>query len=245
MSIKKNPRVKVYYKQLLKLKNKVQFRNKLLKFKKYKWHRFVFFLKKSVKRKKKPFKIFDQLKYTLTRFKSKFAKRFKNLVFEKKKIKFFYGNLGENKIKKSALLALNEKKIKKNLLNSTLVFLESFEKRLDMIIYRSSFISTIRFVRQLILHNNVLLNKKFVTNQSYKLKQGDIINFRQSCFPEIEFNLIFLTKFRRLPPKYLHINYKIFQIIFYDDLKFKNISLMYPFHLKLNKILTAYDNKTF
>ena len=50
------------------------------------------------------------------------------------------------------------------------IFIELFEQRLDVIIYRSHFVASITEARQLILHKNVKVNNKIVTKNSYILK---------------------------------------------------------------------------
>jgi small subunit ribosomal protein S4 len=65
---------------------------------------------------------------------------------------------------------INHKNKKINLL-----FLEIFEKRLDVILYRSKFSPTLKNARQLIFHGIVSVNNKTIKIKSFKLKPGDLI----------------------------------------------------------------------
>ena len=59
-------------------------------------------------------------------------------------------------------------------LNDNFLFL--LEARLDVVLFRASFFSSIRSARQWISHNKILVNNNIINTASYKLKPGDIIS---------------------------------------------------------------------
>ena len=98
---KKN-KFKPLYKQFAKLRENVQNRKKLLKFKKQKWEKLIQYYKRKLKRYRK-FKPNDQNSYIVTRFPYKvtsYKKRFKNTLDTTKRFRLFYGGVSKKHIKK-------------------------------------------------------------------------------------------------------------------------------------------------
>ena len=120
----------------------------------------------------------NQIKYELFKKQAKFSD-FKNQLKERKKLSIIYGKFSKKYIKKTLIQAskLNGK------LNDNFVFL--LEARLDVVLFRASFFSSIRSARQWISHNKILVNNNIINTASYKLKPGDII----SISPQNKINL--------------------------------------------------------
>ena len=78
-------------------------------------------------------------------------KQFRNLFFKASKIK---GNTSENLI-------------------------ELLERRLDAVVYRMKFVTTIFAARQFVSHGHVIVNGKKVTIPSYSVKDGDVIEVKE------------------------------------------------------------------
>ena len=94
---------------------------------------------------------------------------YKNCLIEKQKLRFNYG------ITEKQLLACY--KLAKKIQGSTgTLLLELLEARLDCVIYRLGFASTIPFARQLINHGHIFVNQKRVTIPSFRCKNGDNIS---------------------------------------------------------------------
>jgi small subunit ribosomal protein S4 len=223
------------YKQFIQLKENVQNRKKLLNFKKQKWEKFIQNYKKKLKWYKK-FKPIDQTQYLVSRYPSKkfsYKKRYKNTLQDTKKIRLLYGNLAKNSIKKLIKITLKKKYRKINPL-----FLELFESRLDTVLYRAKFSTSVRNATQLIIHNKILVNNKLVKTKSYLLKPGDLISVDPKYFKLIDTN-VQQANLWPIPPKYLTVNYRTLQIVF-GTFKNTNLSMNFSFHLNLEKILTGY-----
>jgi ribosomal protein S4 len=227
---------KPLYKQFIALRENVQNRKKLLKFKKLKWKNLILSYKKRLKKYRK-FKPQDHNKYLVSKYPSKntsYKKRFRNTHLSTKRFKVFYGGLSSNYLKNLIeYLSLRARKEKDNCLNIS--FLEILESRLDVILYRSKFSPSIQNARQLIAHGKILVNKKEVKSKSYYLHVGDLISVKPDTNALIESN-IKLSDSWPIPPKHLLINYKTMQIIFGKH-KGTNFSLYFPFGLNLEQIL--------
>lgn len=235
MIFKNKNRFKPLYKQFIKLKENVQNREKLLKFKKQKWEKLIQTYKKKLKQYKK-FKPKDQTQYLVSRYPSRgfsYTKRYNNNLINTKKFRLFYGGLTKKIVKKLVKKAFNKRYKKINPL-----FLEFFESRLDVTLYRAKFSTSIRNARQLILHNKIIVNNKPVRTKSYLLKAGDLITINSKYLKLVETN-IQQSNIWPIPPKHLIINYKTLQIIF-GTFKSTNLSLNFFYHLNLEKILTSY-----
>ena len=185
MLIKKN-KFKPLYKQFIKLRENVQNRTKLLKFKKQKWEKLLQYYRRKLKRYKK-FKPKDQTQYIVSKFSNKsnsYKKRFKNTLNDSKKFRLFYGNLSKKYVKKQIKNTLKKKSI-----NFYIKFLTHFEHRLDTILYRSKFAISLRNAKQLIVHGKILINNKLIRIPSYKLIPGDLITINPIFYNLIEKNI--------------------------------------------------------
>lgn len=236
MVIKNKKRYKPLYKKFKNLRKNVQNRKKLLKFKKVKWQNLILYLNRQSSRRTKNYIVYDHNKSYIPKFVDKFKNKYRNNLHVKQRFSLFYGEILNNILKKSI-----KQSAKKNLLNPNFFLIEKFEQQLCVILYRAYFTSSIRESKQLIIHNNVYVNKQVMKNSSYKVKKGDLIEIKHKCHSLVEYN-IKTIKFWPLPPKYLQINYKIFKILLIDDIKFINFSTHFPFWLDLNLITKQYKN---
>ncbi len=89
-------------------------------------------------------------------------------LLAKQKLKFYYSNLTESKLKKAYKQAL---KYRGNVAHNLIRVLEL---RLDVLVYRSGLTPSFRAARQLINHGHVLVNNLKVNICSYECKLGDI-----------------------------------------------------------------------
>ena len=235
MIFTKKKRFKPSYKKFFNVRENVQNRQKLLKFKKKKWEKLIKNYKRRLKRYKK-FKPKNQSQYLVFKYSNRgtsYKKRYKNTLQTIKKFRLFYGDLRKKTIKKYIGNIL-----KKNLKDNKIAFIESFEKKLDTVLYRAKFCPSIKNSQQLIVHGKVLVNNKETRVSSYNLKTGDLISIKPNSYKLIEENIRH-AQIWPIPPKHLLINYKTMQIIV-GNIKHTNLSLMFPFNLNLEKILTKF-----
>jgi len=234
MSCIKKQRYKLLYKKFLRLDQNIQNRQKILQFKKQKWQKF---LKKLKKKQIRNYRFYDQNQYSLPKFSYYFKNSFKNNLKMKQRLSLFYGGLLK-KYLKTIITSVFNKAIQKQIYFN-FFFIEFLESRLDIILYRAHFAFSIGNARQLISHGHVYVNKRIVKNQFFMLKKGDCIEISPTIADTIKQNISDLNLWP-IPPKYIQINYKIFQIICIEDKKFTNFSLHFPFKLHFNLIIKNY-----
>lgn len=238
MNFTKKSKSKPFYKQFIKLRENVQNSKKILKFKKQKWNQYVKYIKRTFKKYKK-FKPKNQLQYTVVplgtnKWTSYQKGKFRQILHTYKRFKLFYGGFSEKKIKILIKQTLN-KNFKKNL---KIMFLKLFESRLDTVLYRAKFSTSIKGARQLIFHGKIQVNNIKIRSQSYFLKPGDLISINFKHNKLIQKN-ISNSNIWPIPPKYLIINYKILQIIF-GIIDETNFAQNFTLNLNLEKLLVDY-----
>jgi ribosomal protein S4 len=207
---KNKNRYKPLYKKFIKFRENIQNRRKILNFKKQKWDRFIQFYKRKLKWYKK-YKPYNQNQYTVSKYPNRYSsykKRYKNTLTSYKTFNLFYGDLKKSTLKNK--IETNNK-MKNRISNST--FIELFERRLDVVLYRAKFTHSLRSAQQIISHKKIIVNNKITKNKSYILKTGDIISVNPKDLSLIKSN-IRKTELWPIPPKHLLINYNIMQIIF-------------------------------
>lgn len=241
MITKKKYRYKPIYKKFVPLKKNVQNRLKLLKFKKRKWQFLLSQLTKISKTRKNNcyYKFYDQSVYQIPKYNNFFSKNYKQNLTTKKSFNLFYGSLSNKLLKKSVAKAVSKSNQIQNRINSKMFFKELFERRLDVVLTRAHFTLSIMNARQLVVHGHVFVNNVRAVNASTLIKKGDIITFSKKSKRLLDYYLL-KSELWPLPPQYLQISYKIFQIIIVDDVKFSNSSNAFSMWLNLNNLTESY-----
>jgi small subunit ribosomal protein S4 len=93
-------------------------------------------------------------------------------LLEKQKLKAYYGVL-EKQFRRVVFDALKSRK------KSEDVLIQSLERRLDNMVYRLGFGSTLRQARQMVNHSHILVNGAEVNIPSFKVNVGDVISLRE------------------------------------------------------------------
>ena len=96
-----------------------------------------------------------------------------NQLHAKQKLKFYYGNINERQFRNIYKKAINKKG------NSTENLVGLLERRLDTVVYRAKFASTVFSSRQLINHGHIVVNGKKVNIPSYQVKEEDSVEIRE------------------------------------------------------------------
>jgi small subunit ribosomal protein S4 len=159
---------------------------------------------------------------------------FGKLLRNKQNLKFFYCNLKENTFKKHLKVAI------KSPLKTMDKFLSILEQRLDIILFRASFIFSLYQAKQIIAHGHVMVNNKTIYDLNKKIKQFDFIKLKLSKDKII--SQIF-SKFRskiveKTAPIHLEISFKNFTICFLWPPSF--IELYYPIKNDFSMITRYY-----
>ena len=90
----------------------------------------------------------------------------------KQKLKFYYGNMNERQFRNVFRKAFQKRG------NTTENFIGFLERRLDTVIYRAKFATTVFSARQLINHGHVKVNGKKVNIPSYLVSDKDTIELK-------------------------------------------------------------------
>ena len=150
----------------------------------------------------------------------------------KQKLKAYYGNINErqfrNIYKKASML--------KGDTSENLIGL--LERRLDAIIYRAKFSTTIFSARQLINHGHVKVNGKKVNISSYLVKEEDTIEIRDKS-KQLAIIDIALASKERETPEYIQMDEKNKKIKFVRIPKFEEVP--YPVVMEPNLVIEYYS----
>tara|TARA_Y100000816_G_C26076536_1_gene566751 strand:+ start:737 stop:1354 length:618 start_codon:yes stop_codon:yes gene_type:complete len=90
----------------------------------------------------------------------------------KQKLKSYYGNINERQFRNIYRKALAKRG------DTTENLIALLESRLDTVIYRAKFATTVFSARQMINHGHIKVNKKRVNISSYLVKDTDLIEVR-------------------------------------------------------------------
>jgi small subunit ribosomal protein S4 len=112
-----------------------------------------------------------KLVFTKTK-RSSLSDDYRERLLEKQKLRFNYG------ITEKQLISYYKEAKRRSGSTGTLL-LELLEARLDCVIYRLGFASTIPAARQLINHGHILVNNKLVNIPSFICKAGDNLSIRE------------------------------------------------------------------
>jgi len=150
----------------------------------------------------------------------------------KQKLKGYYGNINErqfrNIYKKAAM--------QKGDTGENLIGL--LERRLDAVVYRAKFSTTIFSARQLINHGHVRVNGKKVNIGSYVVKEDDTIEIRDKS-KQLAFIDIALASKERETPEYIQLDEKNKKVKFVRTPKFEEVP--YPVIMEPNLVIEYYS----
>ena len=150
----------------------------------------------------------------------------------KQKMKFYYGNMNERQFRNIYLKAIQKKG---NTSENLVGFLES---RLDAIIYRAKFATTVFSSRQLINHGHFIVNGKKVNIPSYSVKTNDVIEVKNKS-KDMAFIAGSLVNKEREVPDYIQMDEKNKKAKFIRIPKFSEIP--YPAMMEPNLVIEYYS----
>ena len=150
----------------------------------------------------------------------------------KQKLKAYYGNINErqfrNIYKKASML--------KGDTSENLIGL--LERRLDAVIYRAKFATTVFSARQLINHGHVRVNGKKVNISSYVVQEEDSIEIRDKS-KQLAIIDIALASKEREAPEYIQLDEKNKKIKFVRIPKLEEVP--YPIVMEPNLVIEYYS----
>ena len=119
----------------------------------------------------------------------------------KQKLKFYYGNMNERQFRNVYRKAISKKG------NTSENLIGLLERRLDIVIYRAKFSTTVFSARQLINHGHIRVNGKKVNIPSYLVKEEDAIEVRDKS-KELTTIVGSLVNKEREIPEYIQMDEK-------------------------------------
>ena len=173
-----------------------------------------------------------------TRFSERLSQDFNSSLQNSRKFKFLYRFSKSSSLKKLIKRHLIKNKSAWSFLKEKELF-SLFEGRLDIVLFRLNFASSLFEAKQLISHGKVLLNGKVNYNFSYLVKKGDIISFKKSS--EIIIKKSLLNSFNDMnfhAYDNLEVCYKMFKIIVLSEkINLKRYLHHYPYFLNWSRLM--------
>ena len=111
----------------------------------------------------------------------------------KQKMKFYYGNINERQFRNVYRKAIQKKG------NTTENLVGFLERRLDTVVYRAKFATTVFSARQLINHGHIKVNGKKVNIPSYLVKAEDTIEIKDKSKDIVTIVGALVSKEREVP----------------------------------------------
>ncbi len=150
----------------------------------------------------------------------------------KQKMKFYYGNMNERQFRNIYRKAIQKKG---NTSENLVAFLES---RLDTVIYRAKFATTVFSARQLINHGHIKVNGKKVNIPSYRVRAEDSIEVKDKS-KDIANIVGAMTSKEREVPEYIQIDEKNKKAKLVRIPKFSEVP--YPTIMEPNLVIEYYS----
>ena len=150
----------------------------------------------------------------------------------KQKLKFYYGNMNERQFRNVFRKALKKKG------NTTENFIGFLERRLDMVIYRAKFATTVFSARQLINHGHIKVNGKKVNIPSYLVKAEDTIEIKDTSKDIVTIVGALVSKEREVPD-YIQMDEKNKKATLIRIPKFSEVP--YPVIMEPNLVIEYYS----
>ena len=150
----------------------------------------------------------------------------------KQKLKAYYGNINERQFRN----IYKKASMQKGDTSENLIGL--LERRLDAIIYRAKFATTIFSARQLINHWHVKVNGKKINISSYQLKEEETVEIRDKS-KQLAFIDVALANKEREVPEYIQVDEKNKKVKFVRISKFDEVP--YPVVMEPNLVVEYYS----
>jgi len=153
-------------------------------------------------------------------------------LMAKQKLKGYYGNIGEKQFRRYYAESVQRKgDTGENLI-------EVLERRLDAVIYRMKFVPTVFAARQFVSHGHIRVNGKKVDIASYRVKDGDVVDVKESS-RELPMVLDAVVSPEREIPEYLDVDLPKMKGTFVRGPGLADVP--YPVHMEPNLVIEFYS----
>jgi small subunit ribosomal protein S4 len=229
--LEKKSRIKPFYKQMIKLRENVLHRKKILKFKRLKWSTYIFHIRRKLSNPYFRYKVKNTRGYTVSSKPNNWEGRegkYRNILHTYKRFKLFYGIYSKNSAKR-VIREIKKSHNGQNVLK--LVFYRVMERRLDSVIYRAKFSHTIKSAKQFILRGDVTVNGNVVKKPTFPLHSGDLVKLSAHEHTLREIIIRFDENAWPHSPSHLNINYKTLEILI-GEINYKDLHSCFHFSIK-------------
>ncbi len=153
-------------------------------------------------------------------------------LMAKQKLKGYYGSIGEKQFRSY----FKEANRLKGDTGQNLIGL--LERRLDAVIYRACFVPTVFAARQFVNHKHIFVNGKVVNIPSYQVKEGDVIEIKESS-RELPLVLLAIETPEREVPEYVEVDTKARKATFLRIPTLEDVP--YPVQMEPNLVVEFYS----
>jgi len=150
----------------------------------------------------------------------------------KQKLKGYYGEITEKQFRRYYTESITRKG------DSAENLIESLERRLDAVVYRMKLVVTPFAARQFVNHGHIRVNGHRVNIPSYKVKDGDVIEVKESS-RELAVVLNALSSAERDLPDYISPEEKGMKATFVRGPKLAEVP--YPVQMEPNLVIEFYS----
>jgi small subunit ribosomal protein S4 len=153
-------------------------------------------------------------------------------LLAKQKLKGYYGNLTERQFRRVFQKA---SQMRGDTSQNIIALLES---RLDSVVYRMKFATTVFASRQLINHGHVMVNGTVVNIASYRIGEGDVVEIRKKSKENTVIIEAAQSSERDLPT-YMEVDHKAMRGTFVHIPKLEDVP--YPVAMEPNIVIEFYS----
>ncbi len=150
----------------------------------------------------------------------------------KQKLRGYYGNISERQFRR----IYDEAVRRRGDTGENLIGL--LERRLDAVIYRMKFVSTVFAARQFINHGHIHVNGRRVNIPSYRVREGDVVEVREKS-RELGLVLEAVESPERDVPGYVDVDYKKMRGTFVRTPEFAEVP--YPVQIEPSLVIEYYS----
>ncbi|PIZ32753.1 MAG: 30S ribosomal protein S4 [Alphaproteobacteria bacterium CG_4_10_14_0_8_um_filter_37_21] len=150
----------------------------------------------------------------------------------KQKLKGYYGNVSEKQFKRLYFEAVRRRG------DTSENLIELLERRLDAVVYRMKFVSTVFAARQMVNHCHILVNGNRVNIPSYSVKDGDEIQMIERMKENANV-MIAVESGEREVPEYITVDHKAMKGSFVRGPKLQDVP--YPVQMEPHLVVEFYS----
>lgn len=153
-------------------------------------------------------------------------------LMAKQKLKGYYGNIGERQFRRLYDEAVRRKG------DTGANLIELLERRLDTVVYRMKFVTTVFAARQFVNHGHIKVNGRRVNIGSFMVKDGDTIEVKEAS-KTLNVVLEAVQSGERDVPDYIEVDHKALKGKFTRKPALEDVP--FPVQMEPNQVVEFYS----